>query len=109
MRIVQVSDTHISREHGPFRRNVAAVRDWIERQAVFGGVSHVWCPSAAFVCGPIQVDVPGERRIGAAIHELTPGGVASRIVHVPGTEDLPIDPHLDAIYPAPTALEAARP
>jgi alkaline phosphatase D len=34
MRIAQISDTHISREHGQFRDNAKVVRDWIRRQDV---------------------------------------------------------------------------
>lgn len=87
-------------------RLVASGHLHVSRHAVFDGVSHVWGPSAAFVCGPIQAGVPGERRIGAVLHDFRAAGVTSRTVFIDGTQDLAIDPVLGEIYPAPSALDA---
>ena len=50
---------------------------------------------------------PGERRIGAVLHDFDAGGVTSQTVFIDGTQDLAIDPVLGEIYPAPSAIEAA--
>lgn len=91
-------------------RLVASGHLHVARLRVFDGVPHVWAPSAAFVCGPIQGDdIPGERRIGAVIHDFDETTIASRIVFLDGegAENRVIDPHIAAIYPAPAAREAA--
>lgn len=92
-------------------RLVASGHLHVARIRTFGAVSHVWAPSGAFVCGPTQPpEVPGERRIGLVVHDFGPDAVDSRVVFLDGegAQNLTIDPHLDVIYPAPTALEAAR-
>lgn len=71
----------------------------------FGAASHVWGPSAAFVCGPSQTDVPGERRIGFAIHDFGTAGVHSRFVFPEAGRPLTIDPVLDRIYPRPRSRQ----
>jgi 3',5'-cyclic AMP phosphodiesterase CpdA len=73
----------------------------VARREIFAGQAHVWGPSSAFVCGPSQTNVPGERRIGVTIHDLTPDRSTSRFVFLDSTSDLTIDPHLDEIYPKP--------
>lgn len=73
----------------------------VARQARFGAASHVWGPSAAFVCGPSQTGVPGERRIGFAVHDLGPAGVESRFVFPEAGLPLLIDDVLARIYPRP--------
>lgn len=91
-------------------RLIASGHLHVARVRSFEGVPHVWGPSAAFVCGPVQADVPGERRIGAVIHEVSAESVASRVVFLDdeGAANLTIDPHLATIYPAPATLEAAE-
>lgn len=92
-------------------RLIASGHLHVARQKAFAGTSHVWAPSCAFVCGPSQpADVPGERRIGLVVHDVTPDAVTSRTVFLDesGARNLTIDPHLDVIYPEPTTLEAVQ-
>lgn len=70
------------------------------------GATHVWGPSAAFVCGPSQRGVPGDRRIGVVVHDFDQAGVTSRFVFPTGVEDATIDPHLAKIYPPPAHVLA---
>ena len=87
-------------------RLIASGHLHVARTQVFDGVPHVWGPSSAFVCGPSQeADIPGERRIGAVVHDFDDAGVTSRTVFLDedGAENLTIDPHLAEIYPAPAA------
>ncbi|WP_298965919.1 metallophosphoesterase [uncultured Methylobacterium sp.] len=86
-------------------RLIASGHLHVARHARFGETDHVWCPSAAFVCGPSQIGVPGERRIGYVVHELDPDRVESRFVFPAGAEPLPIEPRLDRIYPGPSAAD----
>lgn len=91
-------------------RLVASGHLHVARTRRFGGVPHVWGPSSAFVCGPTQgADIPGERRIGAVVHDLDEAGIRSRFVFLDedGAENLTIDPHLATIYPPPVARELA--
>ncbi len=63
------------------------------------GVDHVWGPSAAFVCGPIQEDLGGERVIGLVEHVFAGREVVSRFLRPDGVADTPLDPVHDEIYP----------
>lgn len=88
-------------------RLVASGHLHVARLATFSGQNHVWGPSSAFVCGPSQTDIPGRRQVGVTVHDLSSDGAAeSRFVFPAAADDLPIDPHLDAIYPAPTPTGA---
>ncbi len=71
----------------------------IARARPIDGVDHVWGPSAAFVCGPIQEDLGGERVIGVAEHVFAGREVVSRFVRPEGVADTPLDPVHDEIYP----------
>lgn len=73
----------------------------------FGDAAHVWGPSAAFVCGPSQMGVPGDRRIGIVVHDFDEAGVSSRFVFPTGAENTTIDPHLATIYPPPARALAS--
>lgn len=72
----------------------------------FGDADHVWGPSAAFVCGPSQTGVPGDRRIGLVVHDLDEAGVTSRFVFPAEARAATIDPHLAEIYPPPACSRA---
>lgn len=70
------------------------------------GVDHVWGPSAAFVCGPIQEDLGGARVVGLVEHVFEGRTVTSRFVRPDGVEDTPLDPVHDEIYPPHSKPEA---
>jgi alkaline phosphatase D len=88
-------------------RLIASGHLHVARIQRFGDATHVWGPSAAFVCGPSQTGVPGERRIGFAIHDLGPMGVESRFVFPEAGLPLTIDPVLERIYPRPAPAATA--
>lgn len=75
----------------------------IHREVSIGGVSHVWAPSAAFVCGESQEDLGGRRSLGVMEHEFTESGVATRYLRADGLQDLKIEPVIARIYPRPGA------
>ncbi|OLP54812.1 metallophosphoesterase [Rhizobium rhizosphaerae] len=68
-----------------------------------------WGPSAAFVIDKIEREMPGERLVGAVVHEFSGAALESRIVKVPGMVAHVFDDVIDEIYPraAAPALEAA--
>lgn len=75
-----------------------------------GGTALLWAPASAFTVGPMERDMPGQRRLGAAVHTLG-DGVASEIVDVPGLAPHVIDDVIDEVYPwsSPRRAAAATP
>ncbi len=72
----------------------------IAREYHFDGITHLWCPAASFVCGDIQEDLGGQRRIGYIDYTFTNGDFSYTVVHPDATKDLPLDPVIDRIYPS---------
>lgn len=69
-------------------------------QAVCDGVRYVWCPSSAFLVGPVmQPPMPGEKRLGAVRYQLEGTAVAAEIAEVPGLAQYWIDHVVDEVYP----------
>lgn len=69
-----------------------------------GGTRYVWCPSGAFICGPlIQRDLPGERDLGAVIHTFTDSSVSSEFVEPDAMIPLIIDDFVEEVYPGTLA------
>ena len=68
-----------------------------------------WAPSAAFVIDTLEREMPGERLVGAVVHDFSGAELQSRIVRVPGMVAHVIDPVIDEIYPraAVLALDSA--
>jgi alkaline phosphatase D len=64
----------------------------------FENTSIVWGPSAAFVIDTLEREMPGERLIGAVVHEFT-DEVTSDIVTVPGMTAHVIDEVIHEVYP----------
>ncbi|AYD02528.1 metallophosphoesterase [Neorhizobium sp. NCHU2750] len=65
----------------------------------FKDTSIVWGPSAAFIIDTLEREMPGERLIGAVVHEFG-DEVQSEIVAVPGTTAHYIDDVIHEVYPA---------
>ncbi|MFD1199405.1 metallophosphoesterase family protein [Brucella gallinifaecis] len=62
------------------------------------GTRYIWAPAAAFVVGSIERDLPGERILGAAVHDL--GDTAtSQIVHIEELTPYLIDDVIHEVYP----------
>ncbi|MDR3375429.1 MAG: metallophosphoesterase [Ancalomicrobiaceae bacterium] len=80
-------------------RLVASGHLHIARHRVIDGVEHVWGPAGSFVCGDIQEDLGGDRRIGYVEYDFSRDGVSHRFVFPADTRDLPLDPVHDLIYP----------
>ncbi|PKA42272.1 metallophosphoesterase family protein [Rhizobium sullae] len=57
-----------------------------------------WGPSAAFIIDKMEREMPGERLIGAVIHELG-DDAASRIVAIPGMTAHVLDEVVHEVYP----------
>lgn len=62
------------------------------------GTNYVWAPAAAFIVGPMERDLPGERILGAAIHELGET-VTSEIVRIEELTPYVIDDVVHEVYP----------
>ena len=78
-------------------------------QGMWDETALVWGPSAAFIIDTLEREMPGERLVGAVIHEFSGGTVTSQIVAVPGMTAHVIDDVIDEVYPKPkTVSEAAE-
>jgi len=67
-------------------------------QGTYESTSLVWGPSAAFVVGDMERDMPGERLLGAVIHQFG-DTVASEIVAIPGMTAYVLDDVVAEVYP----------
>ena len=67
-------------------------------QGHYENTSLVWGPSAAFVVGDMERDMPGERLLGAVIHRFG-DTVASEIVAIPGMTAFVLDDVVAEVYP----------
>jgi len=71
-------------------------------QGRYENTSLVWGPSAAFVVGDMERDMPGERLLGAVIHQFGHqfgDTVASEIVAIPGMTAFVLDDVVAEVYP----------
>lgn len=71
-------------------------------QGQYQNTSLVWGPSAAFVVGEMERDMPGERLLGAVIHQFGHqfnDTVASEIVAIPGMTTYVLDDVVAEVYP----------
>jgi hypothetical protein len=84
-------------------RLVASGHLHIARELNLDGVTHIWGPAASFVCGDIQEDLGGERRIGLVDYTFTPDGFTQQFVFPQAAQDLQLDPIIERIYPSPRA------
>ena len=70
------------------------------RDVEVAGCRYVWCASSGFLVGPDnQPDMPGEKRLGAAVYEFTTLGVTVARADIPGLSTLWIDDVLHEVYP----------
>ncbi len=90
-------------------RLVASGHLHIARDYHFDGITHLWCPASSFVCGDIQEDLGGQRRIGYIDFTFTPGDFSYTVVHPEATRDLPLDPVIDRIYPSQPSVPGDAP
>ncbi|TCL68093.1 metallophosphoesterase [Rhizobium sp. BK251] len=67
-------------------------------QGRFERTSLTWGPSAAFIIDKMEREMPGERLIGAVVHEFG-GDVQSRIIDVPGMTAHVLDDVVHEVYP----------
>lgn len=67
-------------------------------QGTYKDTALVWGPSAAFVVGDMERDMPGERLLGAVIHDFG-DTLASGIVAIPGMTAYVLDDVVEEVYP----------
>lgn len=73
-------------------------------ETLLDGCRYVWGPSSGFVVGErLQEDMPGEKKLGAVVHEFAPGNVATRMVELPALSRYWIDDVIHEVYPPRTA------
>ena len=69
-------------------------------QRVLDGCRYVWAPSSGFVVGErLQEDMPGDKKLGAVVHEFTPGSVSTRMIELPALARYWIDDVIHEVYP----------
>jgi len=60
----------------------------------------VWAPSSGFVVGErLQEDMPGDKKLGAVVHDFAPGSVATRMIELPALARYWIDDVIHEVYP----------
>ncbi|KQV70227.1 metallophosphoesterase [Rhizobium sp. Root1220] len=64
----------------------------------FGQTALVWAPPTAFILDKMEREMPGERLIGAAVHEFGED-VTSELVAVPGMTAYFLDDVVEEVYP----------
>ncbi|MDM9646612.1 metallophosphoesterase [Rhizobium sp. S163] len=64
----------------------------------FGQTSVVWAPPTAFILDTMEREMPGERLVGAAVHELG-DDVTTELVAVPGMTAYFLDDVVEEVYP----------
>lgn len=84
---------------GRLVRLVASGHLHIGRTLLHGETNHVWGPSSAFICGGIQEDLGGVRKIGTVVHTFSETAVTSEIVRPDNVADSLLDPVIDSLYP----------
>lgn len=67
----------------------------------FEAIDCVWCPASSFIVGSMERDLPGQRIVGAAIHDFDET-IATRIVELASLTPHLIDDVVDEVYPAHT-------
>ncbi|MBP2561355.1 alkaline phosphatase D [Neorhizobium galegae] len=67
-------------------------------QGRFANTALTWGPSAAFILGKLVREMPGERLVGAVVHEFG-DDVESDIVAVPGMTAYVLDDVIEEVYP----------
>ncbi|CDN52318.1 metallophosphoesterase family protein [Neorhizobium galegae] len=67
-------------------------------QGRFENTALTWGPSAAFILDKLVREMPGERLVGAVVHEFG-DGVESEIVAVPGMTAYVLDEVIEEVYP----------
>lgn len=73
-------------------------------QTVVDGCRYVWAPSSGFVVGErMQEDMPGEKKLGAVVHDFAPGTVTTRMVELPALSRFWIDDVVHEVYPPRSA------
>lgn len=72
-------------------------------QGRYGSMACLWAPASSFVVGPMARDMPGERVLGAVIHEMGED-LASEIVTLPVLVPYIIDDVIDEVYPPRTPV-----
>ena len=64
------------------------------------GCRYIWCAASSFLVGPEnQPDIPGEKRLGAAIHEFNDSEVSITPAVIPNLTTLWIDDVRHEVYP----------
>jgi 3',5'-cyclic AMP phosphodiesterase CpdA len=64
------------------------------------GTRYIWAPSSAFLCGPaVQMDMPGEKRLGAVRCQIEGAELRAEICAVPGLAEHWIDDLVEELYP----------
>jgi alkaline phosphatase D len=67
-------------------------------KGAFGKTSLVWAPPTAFILDKMEREMPGERLVGAAVHELG-DEVKTELVAVPGMTAYFLDDVVEEVYP----------
>ena len=66
------------------------------------GTRYIWSPASSFLVGPAQMDMPGEKRLGAVLYDFRNPAFTAEIVELPGLTRHWLDDVIDEVYPRPS-------
>ena len=70
------------------------------RDFVCDGVRYIWARSSAFLCGPsVQMEMPGDKRLGAVSYQFEGTDCRAEIANVPGLAENWVDDVIEELYP----------
>ncbi len=70
------------------------------------GTRYVWSPASSFLVGQSQPEMPGEKRLGAALYDFR-ATLAAEIADIPGLTRHWLDDVIQEVYPRPSSSTAA--
>ena len=71
------------------------------RDFAHDGTRYLWSPASSFLCGAMQPDMPGEKRLGAVVYDFAGAAFSAQITEVPGLTQYWLDDVIDEVYPRP--------
>ncbi len=67
----------------------------------------LWAPASSFLVGPMQPEMPGEKRLGAVLYELSGARLTASIAEVPNLSRHWLDDVIAEVYPRPSSSAAS--
>jgi 3',5'-cyclic AMP phosphodiesterase CpdA len=71
------------------------------RDFAHDGARYIWSPASSFLCGAMQPEMPGEKKLGAVLYDFEDTSFAAEISEVPGLTQYWLDDVIEEVYPRP--------